>query len=206
MKKWIINLIAIFSIISMLSMGFASWVIHTPIEDIPQPEGNFEVDDTVMVSDYLTLTNFDVFNYCQYGYVDKTNTIDDYGYITADFELDLNKCKELYVGLNTIDVVVELGYSSSVTSSYNIFLSNNTSTVTHSLTNSSAAATISTATNQNKKYQVTASFSDVSSIASDTITFSIEYKFNGFYFNNTTYNLLKMSNFGFAINAKIQGR
>ena len=132
-SKTKITFITILSLLSLVSVGFASWTI-TALDVEEEVSGSLESDIVINSKEYVYLdtekgdnkTGIKNMQYQDYGYLDSENyVIVDTGYVYNYFILDLEKCSELLKNdFNSVEVILRLGYADTILTSLNLFENN----------------------------------------------------------------------------------
>lgn len=113
MRKFKSNLILFFMTISLITVGFASW-INVPTDDSLVEGGSLITDDVVMV---LTNPKFDTtLKYNKYGFLTQyefdeesgTLTTEMYDNITYSIDVNLSTCKEIYSDATGFQITIKL--------------------------------------------------------------------------------------------------
>lgn len=147
LTKGKITLFMTLCILSLVSIGFASWTITGEAEEVVS--GGIETDKVVFSKEYIELNSdkgenssgINCFKYYEKGYLDSDGYLSNYGYITTYYKIEYAKLKELINLLgsesDTISVKFELQYSDEIvlgSDYYNIFAGNTTSEGSSSIT------------------------------------------------------------------------
>lgn len=123
-------LLTILCLLSLVSIGFASWTITESDEEIVY--GSMQTDNVINSAEFVQLNRelgetenpgIKCFDYQESGYLSEDGTyVTDTGYIYIYFVLDLEKCYNLFSSdYNSIDITLNLRYASSVTTDLNLF-------------------------------------------------------------------------------------
>lgn len=139
LTKGKITLFMTLCLLSLVSIGFASWTItEGPKEE--QVLGSMMTDNFINSSEFVYLNTskgdeilneknevighkgYSVFDYYEYGYLDENKVATSSGYITVYFRFNVKQCYELLNSYsNSVKVIVKLGYAKGVTTNLNLF-------------------------------------------------------------------------------------
>lgn len=121
LTKGKITLFSVLCVLSLISIGFASWTITG--ETIEELSGIIETDTIINSKEYVLLdstkgdnnSGITCFKYYEQGYLDNEGYLSNYGYITTYYKLNLKKCYEL-LGSDYDSIVIDfkLQYADSV--------------------------------------------------------------------------------------------
>ena len=101
-------LIMILSCLSLIGIGFASWIVAVDIEK--NITGTINVDDVLNGNDYLECTNFTSLKYFTDWFVRDDNKLTDTGTIKAIFKINNKSCKTRFGkdGVNDLNIMLTL--------------------------------------------------------------------------------------------------
>ena len=130
LTKGKITLFMTLCILSLVSIGFASWTISE--ESKEEVLGSMQTDNVINSAEFVQLNTelgetanpgIKCFDYQEYGYLSEDGTyVTDTGYIYTYFVLDLEKCYNLFNSeYDSIDIILDLHYASDVTTDLNLF-------------------------------------------------------------------------------------
>lgn len=110
------NILLLLALLSLVSIGFASWSIDGLQNDVStNVSGSLEVDDVISGTNYLKLkTNPEVFKYSERGFVNSDGDYIKNGYILLNYELDIDKCREVFNDLSSLYITLSIEYASSL--------------------------------------------------------------------------------------------
>ncbi len=121
LTKGKITIFSVLCIISLISIGFASWTITGEIEE--ELSGIIKTDTIINSKEYVLLdttkgdnnSGITCFKYYEQGYLDNEGYLSNYGYITTYYKLNLKKCYEL-LGSDCDSIVIDfkLQYADNV--------------------------------------------------------------------------------------------
>lgn len=194
-------LVMLLSLISLVSVGFASWTVTDDFSTTAS--GMIVVDDVMKVNDYITCSsNVNKFAFFKTGFVDETGKVSNVGTIETTLTVNIANCKKKFPECNTleIDLSLESEYLSLFNSvgnlEMNVELKNGEDVIT------------TTNTSGDKLYLSIFDLSDFKSMA-DKITINVVYTFeikNIEYFKTNVYPILLRQSFNFVLSAKLTGK
>lgn len=200
----------ILMIITLISYGFASWEITSGGTSISNELiADSIVDSTKIIQVDKSVENTDngikTIKYYDNGFMNSDGTISLSTTIEVNYYLNITNCKNQFniSEYSGISIQIELGYSSGVTSSYNIFESNANQTFGY-YTNLSPATSSGNAVNNS--YIVNLVY-DHSSTLEEFVHFKMIYNI---VINNQTqyatlFNAFENDNIEFSVTAKVDG-
>lgn len=123
-------LLTILCLLSLVSIGFASWTITESDEEIVY--GSMHTDNVINSAEFIQLDTtlgdianpgISCFKYQETGYLSEDGSyVTDTGYIYTYYVLDLEKCYNLFSSeFNSIVLTINLGYANNVTTDLNLF-------------------------------------------------------------------------------------
>ena len=132
-------LLTILCLLSLVSIGFASWTITESDEEIVY--GSMHTDNVINSAEFIQLDTtrgelneelssdsnkvykgYTSFNYFEYGYLDENGVTTSTANINVYLKLDVKKCLNLFGNdSDSIKVNVKIGYSSTVNTLLNLF-------------------------------------------------------------------------------------
>lgn len=195
-------LVMLLSLISLVSVGFASWTVTDDFSTTAS--GMIVVDDVMKVNDYITCdsSNLTKFGYFKTGFVDENGEISKVGTIATSITINIANCKRKFNDCNTleIDLNLESQYLSLFNSVGNLEMS-------VELKNGDNVIT-TTNTSGDKLYL---SIFDLTNFKSmyDKVTIDVVYTFeikNNEYFTTEVYPILRRESFNFVLSAKLTGK
>lgn len=219
-----IYLIMLLAVISLVSVGFASWNITDDFTT--SASGMIVVDDVMKVNNYITCSNnVKKFGFFKTGFVDSDGIVSNVGTIETNLTLNIANCKKKFPDSDTLEIDLSLE-----SSNLGIFNEDGKSTV---------SITIIDITNENNSSIITLnegyptcsstlhlSIFDLKNYKSmtNTITLKVIYTFTVInteelpiteyykdapysnYFASTIYPILLRENFNFVLSAKLTGK
>lgn len=101
-------LIMILSCLSLIGIGFASWIVAVDIEK--NITGTINVDDVLNGNDYLECTNFTSFKYFTQAFVGEDKRLSKTGTLKATFNINNKNCKTRFGkdGVNDLNIMLTL--------------------------------------------------------------------------------------------------
>ena len=225
-------LLTILCLLSLVSIGFASWTITESDEEIVY--GSMHTDNVINSAEFIQLdtTKGDVnnpgikcFEYKEFGYLsEESSNITSTGYIYTYYILDLENCYKLFGSeYSSIELTINLQYADHVNTDLDLFTENVTEDGRHNITSTITCETDGfTPTisdikpSVSKQYGVTVSFDNIldnySSTSPSEIRFCVKYSLfatTGNYFYNTIFKKMYMdmiSVISFKVNVFVQGK
>lgn len=192
LTKGRLNLIAVFSLITLVSVGFSSFSITN--SQAKEVFGGFGVDEVISNDQFVKVTNTSCFRYYNTGFLsddeETYNEIVDTGYITIDMTIDAVEVRKLYGHVDSLVVDLLLRYSDSIHyGDYAIF---DNCTITSNGYTVETNYTPSSPTRHNAKVEVTGL-----ATCGDSLSFSVVYAFtiSEEEFTSKTYSFLKGNDF-----------
>ena len=129
-------LLTILCLLSLVSIGFASWTITESDEEIVY--GSMHTDNVINSADFIRLdtskgeqnTGISCFNYKETGYLAEDGiNISNYGYIYTYYILDLENCFKMFgEDYSSITITLNLGYGNGTLTNLNLFDESNDDT------------------------------------------------------------------------------
>ncbi len=189
------SIFIILAFLSIMSVGFASWVTTTdsPISSI---EGSIQVDDVIESNEYITNVSPTKLKFYKTGFVTNEGSISQTGTMSIELTIDIKKCKETFKDATSLNLYFTTTYSDN---SFNFFNDPTNLPVTIKVSDDSLISN-DIAVNGNECI----SKIEIKDLAQDTKTITISFTIT----NNldsfaTIYNSLKNSKFTYS--AKITG-
>lgn len=103
-------ILIILSFMSIISVGFATWVTTNDIAATDEITGVIEVEDVIKSNDYLQVIP-ESLKYYKTGFVDENGKITNDGKMKVDITLKLDKCKETFASYNDLKISLKVLYS-----------------------------------------------------------------------------------------------
>lgn len=139
LTKGKITLFMTLCILSLVSIGFASWTISE--ESKEEVLGSMQTDNVINSAEFVCLDytkgdideesstadntvrkGYTVFNYGEYGYLDENGVTTSTANMIVYLTLDVERCNELFGSdFNSMKVNVRLSYTSTVNTKLNLF-------------------------------------------------------------------------------------
>ena len=128
------SLLVFLTSLSIVSIGFSSWSITA--ETTAEINGNIEVDNVSDSKEFIKLdttkgdmidpsknlhSGIDTIDYCQTSFINSNGMVDDTGEIKNYYIIDQAKCKNLFVGCDSLKVTLTIKYIDKINPTYNIF-------------------------------------------------------------------------------------
>lgn len=208
-------LLTILCLLSLVSIGFASWTITESDEEIVY--GSMHTDNVINSAEFIQLDTtlgdianpgISCFKYQETGYLSEDGSyVTDTGYIYTYYVLDLEKCYNLFSSeFNSIVLTINLGYANNVTTDLNLFKYKvNTSGYQDIDAECSSQTTeINPTLNEiessiDKQYSIQLTFTDIlanyTASSPKEVKFTVKYSLfatTGTYFNNEIFKYLYM--------------
>lgn len=111
------TILIILACLSIISVGFASWVTTTE-STISSINGSIQVDDIIESNEYITQVLPQPLKFYKTGFVTKDGAISQIGSMSVELTIDINKCKETFSSSPNLNLYLTTTYSDS---SFNIF-------------------------------------------------------------------------------------
>ena len=119
-RKTKLFIISVLMPVSMMSVGFSSWVFGTTTTQSANV-GSFATESVVDQGSFISVS-LEYFEYVSTGFFTATTddngkqtfTVGDQGYITAHVTMDLAKCREMFTAGTSLQLQVELYNSQTV--------------------------------------------------------------------------------------------
>ena len=93
-KKFIVILVTILGLLSVFSVGFASWIVTKPMESYTSDETiNTVVYEAYDNAKYIEIKDFTLFEYYNTGFVNNNTEITNTGKVIIDFKFNVNEYK-----------------------------------------------------------------------------------------------------------------
>jgi hypothetical protein len=169
--------------ITMISVGFSSWVTLTPGEDSSSGQfAAYPVYESAQLSDYVSTKGMTMFHYSSLSFTDVAGKSLDYGDITVVYSIDVAACAEVlgssWNGNLTLDF--SLWYSNITDSSVNLFTAP-TDGFTRSISvlatyGSTTNATVTPTSTANGKLDASVSLSGLAGV--DEYSVTVTFRFN----------------------------
>lgn len=225
-------LLTILCLLSLVSIGFASWTITESAEEMVY--GSMHTDNVINSDEFIRLdtSKGDIenpgvkcFEYKEFGFLEEDGTnVTSTGYIYTYYVLDLEKCYNLFASeFKSIELTINLKYADFVNTDLDIFKEDDTEEGRRKLT-----ATITCETNgfsptishintpTDNQYTVNVNFENAlvnySSDSPSRIYFCVKYSLfatSGNYFYNTIFKKMYMDMItvvSFKVNVFVQGK
>ena len=193
-------LVMLLSLISLVSVGFASWSVTDNLET--SVSGMIVVDDVMKVNDFIVCDseNVESFKYYKTGFV-KNGQISNVGTITASITVNIEKCKTTFKDSNTL--VIELYLESDI-----LPLLNSNEISTGVVINGTEINPGDK--NDGKICFVIYELEDIDTISSNIINLDVTYTFtikegSNQYFADNVYPILLHDSFNFTLSARLTG-
>lgn len=232
LTKGKITLFMTLCLLSLVSIGFASWTItEGPKEE--QMLGSMMTDNIINSAEFISLnteygrlndknekTGVDWFDYEQTGYLDEAGTFTDTGHIITYYKIDLQKCKVFFENYDSLKVTLTICYANNNNTDLNIFANHDSKNPEYlgnrkfeSFVNISDINYTSSSKLDGKKYVIDIYFNDFIENynydgTNQYLEFDIKYTFfatTGPYFNQFIYRYLYGDQIEFSINAQVTG-
>lgn len=102
--------------LSLLSIGFASWYIGNDASNANKIiDGGIKTEDIMNINDCINLSTLDnKFVYGEYGFTDSNNNYVKSCNVCANYTIDLDLCRSVYSGFDSLDVTVNIEYNEDV--------------------------------------------------------------------------------------------
>ena len=106
-----------FMYVSLICVGFASWTISNNGLGSGSSSASASIiaDDVINSREIVNISDFTVFDYFKNGFVNSDGYITASGNITAKLTLNIEKCKSMFAGKESLKVVVSLSRSNLLT-------------------------------------------------------------------------------------------
>lgn len=195
-------LLTIFACLSLISVGFSSWIATNEISS--DADGMIVIEDVMESNDYITCSseNITKFSFFKTGFVSSDGSISTTGTIEANLVVKVSNCKLKFISSDTLEV--NLVFEND---NFKLFKEEGMS-YTVSVYNGSDSLSVVTTDNDtlcNSVFDIT-NFND---ITSEEMTIKVIYTFNisdQTYFRDTVYPTLIDDDFNFALSAKLTGK
>ena len=197
--KFRFYVVMILATLSLVSVGFASWIASESISE--SVNGLIVVEDVRKVNEYITCSSEDItmFRFFKTGFVNSDGSISTTGNITANLTIDLDTCGSEFSDCNTLEVQIDLMQE-------NFALFNSQGNLTKTVIVKKGSETITSLTTTNETMCVTTF--DVP-ITSGDVEIQVVYSFtieNLDYYKTNVYPKLLNDEFNFILSAKLTGK
>ena len=197
--KFRFYVVMILATLSLVSVGFASWIASESISE--SVNGLIVVEDVRKVNEYITCSSEDItmFRFFKTGFVNSDGSISTTGNITANLTIDLDTCESEFSDCNTLEVQIDLMQE-------NFALFNSQGNLTKTVIVKKGSETIASLTTTNETMCVTTF--DVP-ITSGDVEIQVVYSFtieNLDYYKTNVYPKLLNDEFNFILSAKLTGK
>ena len=122
-KEYKSMLIITLCMLTLVSVGFSSWIVTTPSATI-DTEGYLEADSIIDNRNYIINTESTEFEYTQLGFL-KDGVFTNVGELTVSYNIKLANCKEYFESLGeecvSLTLEVKNKYSDNISATYNVF-------------------------------------------------------------------------------------
>lgn len=108
--------LTILMLISLFSVGFASWTISYSYT--VSVDGSFEVNDAISSSEFIEIETVEVLQYTKSGFIGSDKTRDS---LIISGTVNLDKCRLSFSSSSKIQIELKLSYSSAISTTYDIF-------------------------------------------------------------------------------------
>ena len=199
LKYYIVILLACSSLISV---GFASWVIGIPTQT--ELSGMIEVEDVIKSSDYITCSPSDIttFSYFKTGFVNANNEITNVGTISANVAINVESCKNKFSRANALEVNFVLNQD-------NLIAFSSESNMRYSVIVKIGDNEISSITTSNNSMCLTSFVINNLQTLTENVNVTVIYTFeilNQDYFANNVFPIIDDNGFEFTFSAKLTGK
>lgn len=191
------TILIILACLSIISVGFASWVTTTD-SIISSVSGTIQVDDIIESNEYITEVTPTNLKFYKTGFVSKDGEIRNFGSMNIKLTIDIDKCKSTFNTAKSFNLYLTTTYSDN----YNLFNDPTNLPVVISISedtvNKLASYDISTIGNECTSKIV------INDLTSSKVVITVNFTFTNHKSSFTDlYNSLKQSTFKFS--AKITG-
>ncbi len=197
-------ILIILSFMSIISVGFATWVTTNDIAATDEITGIIEVEDVLKSNDYITCETNQIskFGFFKTGFVDKDGNVSSIGKINIPIIINIENCKNKFKNCTALEI--DLSFESK-----NLYLFNSENNLTLSMTVLKDELEIESSQTSNNTTLL--SIFDISNFndLSNNITIYAIYNFqilNKDYFVNTIYPELLKEDFNFNLSARLSGK
>ena len=220
------SLLLFLTSISIVSIGFSSWSITA--ETTAELNGNIKVDNVSDSKEFIKLdtskgdvidpsnnlhSGIDTLDYCKTSFINSYGMASDTGKISTYYIIDQSKCKNLFIGCDSLKITLTIKYIDTIDPTYNIFdtyLDSNgkeLSSFNHSVTCGKTPSSSNPYNIKNKQYSVDFTFEnllknyDATKELSD-LSFVVNYSVfskTGEYFTENIYSLLELDKMQFTV-------
>ena len=208
-RKISLILMTIVALLSLITVGFASWIITD--SDLAESSGMIVVDDVIKVNNYITCdTDIKKFKFFKTGFVNEDGTINNIGTIEASLNINIYNCKSKFKDSHTLEIDLSLE-----SENLNVFLESENLVITVTIMNGSTP--IKTSSFDNDENTVLLTIFDIEDFHNlpDKLTLNVVYTFEirdtdvmsgKDYFSKTVYPILIRNSFNFVLSAKLTGK
>ena len=197
--KFRFYVIMILATLSLVSVGFASWIATETIYE--SSTGLIIVDDVLKVNDFITCSSEDIteFSFFKTGFVDEEGNISTSGKIASLLTINLDACENEFKDCDSIEVQFSMLqeklslFNDAVNISYTASVMQGENEIS-SVTTSNANLCVTT-------FEIPLSGGVIQVLI--TYTFTIE---NVDYYKTNIYPLLLKDDFNFTLSAKLTGK
>ena len=195
-------LVMLLALISLVSVGFASWSVTDDFST--STSGMIVVEDVMKANDYIVCDSSNVtkFGFFKTGFVDSVGKISNIGTISTTLTINIDNCKKKFSDCNTLEIDLSLE-----SEHLSIFNSVGNLEMSVELKNGENVIT----TNNTSGNKIYLSIFDLSGFKSlyNEVTISVVYTFeikNNEYYTTTVYPILLRETFNFVLSAKLTGK
>ena len=195
-------LVILLSLISLVSVGFASWSITDDLST--DVSGMIVVDDVMKVNDYITCdsSNLTKFGYFKTGFVNENSEISNVGTITTSIVINADNCKKKFGDSDLLQIYLYLQ------SDYLSWFYNDYMEMSIELKYKDNTTPISSTQVFDNELHSTNFNVNISELNGSNITIDVIYTFriiDNSYFSKYVYPILLRDNFNFILSAKLIG-
>lgn len=209
--KFMTLLLCVLMSLSLISYGFASWIITDG--DFMQFNGSVYTEQVTNSDDCIKILNPEsiTLKYSPTGFVDKNNFITNVGIISITYEINLENCKYYYgENYNSLQVVLSL---ESNYANYNLFKTISSVTTGTDVQYSSDVIDItefdvsskSVTGKDDNMYILTFTINNILSSSENSVSFSVDYLFNVNLYHYADAIYEHMSEISFTTSAMVNG-
>ena len=200
-------LVIFLATLSLISVGFASWVASNGMTT--STNGTIIVEDVLKVNEYITCSSGDITEFSYFGFIDNNGNISTSGKLTAKVTINMAKCKSEFSDCNSIEFNLVLfsenlsvfKNTDKMSFSASIFNTDNEGNKTTKITSTGSTS------DDGKEYTLKFYMDNDSDMMLNLILeYNFEIEEDGFdYFSQTVYPILKEDAFSFSVMGKLTG-
>lgn len=200
-------LVIFLATLSLISVGFASWVASNGMT--ASTSGMIVVEDVLKVNEYITCSSGDITEFSYFGFIDNNGNISTSGKLTAKVTINMAKCKSEFSDCNSIEFNLVLfsenlsvfKNTDKMSFSASIFNTDNEGNKTTKITSTGSTS------DDGKEYTLKFYMDNDSDMMLNLILeYNFEIEEDGFdYFSQTVYPILKEDAFSFSVMGKLTG-